>query len=148
MTTKWDLRFLALAKQVASWSKDPSTKVGAVIVNPSRRPISFGYNGLPEGIADDPAILNDREAKLRLVVHAEENALLNATSPVAGCTMYVWPFMPCQRCAGMIASRAQGIIRVVSIHSYVERWRDSFRLAEDVLHLRGVELTLYERAEL
>jgi deoxycytidylate deaminase len=49
----WDARFMALAEHVAGWSKDPSTKVGAVIVSPDRRQLTTGYNGFPQGIADD-----------------------------------------------------------------------------------------------
>ena len=49
---KWDRRFLALAEHVADWSKDPSTKTGAVIVRPDRTIASMGYNGFPRGMAD------------------------------------------------------------------------------------------------
>ena len=59
--TKWDVRFLELAKQIASWSKDPSTQVGCVVVGPDREIRSTGFNGLPRGIEDSEERLNNRE---------------------------------------------------------------------------------------
>jgi dCMP deaminase len=69
MREKWDCRFLEMAELVGSWSKDPSTKVGAVIVDKDRRIVSTGYNGFPQGIADRSELLNDREKKYKLIVH-------------------------------------------------------------------------------
>ena len=78
MIDKWHLRFLRLAREVSSWSKDPSTQVGCVIVDQSKRVISLGFNGLPAGLHDTAGRLLDRELKLALTIHAEENALLFA----------------------------------------------------------------------
>ena len=72
---KWDLRFLEMARNAASWSKDPSTKVGAIIVDDDKRVISVGYNGFPKGVRDDER-LDDRQEKYKIIVHAERNALL------------------------------------------------------------------------
>ena len=93
---KWDRRFLELARHVAQWSKDPSTKVGAVIVEPNRRAVvAMGYNGFPRGVEDTVERLNDRALKYQMVAHAELNAILNAilnaVASVEGCTLYVWP---------------------------------------------------------
>ncbi|MBI2669577.1 MAG: hypothetical protein HYX20_00290 [Candidatus Yanofskybacteria bacterium] len=63
MTEKWDRRFLALAEFVAQWSKDPSTKTGAVIVDSNNRLVSVGYNGFPRGVNDSPERLENREIK-------------------------------------------------------------------------------------
>ena len=71
---KWDKRFLDLAKHISTWSKDPSTKVGSVIVY-NRRILSTGYNGFPAGVYDDPKVYANREEKNKIVIHAEENAL-------------------------------------------------------------------------
>ena len=75
---KWDKRFLELAKQIASWSKDPSTQVGCVVVGPDREIRSTGFNGLPRGIEDSEDRLNNREIKYPMICHAEENAIMHA----------------------------------------------------------------------
>ena len=75
---KWDYRFLKIAKEVGTWSKDPSTQVGAIAVN-DKRIIATGYNGFPKGIKDTDELLSDRQAKLKLMVHAEMNMIYNAT---------------------------------------------------------------------
>lgn len=128
MITKWDSRFLALAKEVSSWSKDPSTKCGAVIVDNQRRVIGLGYNGFPRGMSDEG--YEDRGHKLTYVVHAEANAILNAVAKVKGCTLYVWPIPACNECAKLIAQA--GIERVVSPSPTQEqriRWAGSFAAA-------------------
>ena len=70
MTSKWDTRFLSLAEHISSWSKDPSTKVGAAIIGPYRDIISLGYNGFPRGVEDTPERLENRELKYKMIVHA------------------------------------------------------------------------------
>ena len=127
---KWDKNFLELAKTVSTFSKDPSTKVGAVIVDNDNRVISIGYNGFPKGIRDDNR-LDNRDLKYDMVVHAEANALLFANAPVKGCTIYTWPFQPCSRCASLIIQA--GIQRVVSVENEETRWVSNFQLAHDML---------------
>ena len=123
---EWDKRFLAMAELVAGWSKDPSTKVGAVIVDDRRRVVSVGYNGFPVGVSDDSR-LDIRETKYKIVVHAECNALLFAPKDLTNCTIYTHPFMPCPQCAGMIIQ--SGIGRVVSYESDNGRWKEDFELS-------------------
>jgi len=84
--SKWDDRFLSLTQFIASWSKDPSTKVGAVIADQNNRIVSMGYNGLPVGVKDHTERYSDRERKLAMIVHGEMNAILFATagSPMTG----------------------------------------------------------------
>lgn len=108
---KWDRRFLDLADHIAQWSKDPRTKVGAVIVNEKKRVVSVGYNGFPRGVHDDEDRYEDRPTKHLFVAHAERNALDNAPLMVDGCTMYV-PLLPCNQCAISIIQK--GIARVVT----------------------------------
>lgn len=130
----WDRRFMALAQQIATWSKDPSTKVGAVIVDAHRRIVSMGYNGFPRGVEDLPERLNDRAQKYPRIVHAEPNAILNATRSVKGCTLYVTPFAPCSECAKLIIQA--GIKRVVISLSAAEtsnRWADSTRIGWEMM---------------
>lgn len=137
---KWDRRFLKMAELIGSWSKDPSTQTGSVIVDGFNRVISMGYNGFPRKIADDHR-LHDRETKYSLVVHAEMNAILNSPRPVVGGTIYIHPFMPCDRCAVHIISA--GITRVVSLIPDAERnerWGESFRRSRLIFQEAGVEL--------
>lgn len=107
----WDKRFFELAKHISEWSKDPSTKVGAVIVNDKRQVISIGYNGFPRGIFDTDSRYENRGTKHLFVIHAERNALDNAFTDVVGCTMYVTHF-PCNECMKSIVQR--GIKRIVA----------------------------------
>ena len=95
---KWDKRFLELAQLVAGWSKDPSTKTGAVIVSPERTIVAVGYNGFPKLMDDAPELYANREVKYSRIVHCEMNAVLNAGHRVDGSTLYTWPFASCDRC--------------------------------------------------
>ena len=83
----WDCRLIELAKTISTWSKDPSTKVGAVIVDSNRRILSTGYNGFPKGIKDDERLEN-RDEKLEMIVHAEINAILFAERNVNNSILY------------------------------------------------------------
>jgi dCMP deaminase len=94
---KWDRRYMELAKHVAQWSKDPSTKVGAVIVR-DNIVLGQGYNGFPRGVGDHDERYNDRSIKLKYMVHAEPNAILNAQQSVKGATLYLWPTLGIQPC--------------------------------------------------
>lgn len=111
-TKLWDYRFLQLAETVSSWSKDPSRKVGSVIVDSNRRVVSLGYNGFPRGVSDSAERYADREFKLKLVCHAERNALDNSSASVEGATLYATLF-PCNECVKSIIQR--GISKVVTI---------------------------------
>ena len=86
MSEKWDKRFLALAEHIARWSKDPSTKIGAVIVDPNKRVVSLGYNCFPRGVEDSEERLENREVKYKIIVHCERNALLAVFGLETGAT--------------------------------------------------------------
>lgn len=139
MLDKWDRRFYELAQHVAQWSKDPSTRVGAVIVDDLRRVVSLGYNGFPRGVPDHPEWLADRDTKLRYTVHAEMNAVLNSAREVRGCTLYTWPLPSCSDCAKLVVQA--GVRRVVgpAIADLPERWRDSCLAGRMMLLQAGVE---------
>lgn len=138
---KWDYRFLDLAELVSGWSKDPSTKVGAVISDKNNRIVSIGYNGFPQNINDDNRLEN-RETKYKIIVHGEMNAILFANKSLQFCTLYTYPFMPCPRCASTIIQT--GIKRVVSYNNMPERWKDEFELSKLLFKEAGIELKLYE----
>jgi dCMP deaminase len=136
----WDQRFLELAQQVATWSKDPSTKVGSVIVDAKRRVLAVGYNGFPRGVQDDPATLANRDQKLALTVHSEMNAILNsgAMSRLEGATLYATLY-PCNECAKAIVQA--GITRVVTYKADNVRWKVAHEIASDIFSQAGVEVT-------
>ena len=108
---KWHKRFLDLCEHVATWSKDPSTKLGSVIVDSKKRVVSIGYNGFPRGVDDRHDRYEDRPTKYLFVAHAERNALDNAPMMVDNCTMYV-TLLPCNECAKSIIQK--GITTVVT----------------------------------
>lgn len=140
-TEKWDRRFLALAEFVAQWSKDPSTKTGAVIVDPNNRVVSVGYNGFPRGINDLPERLENRDLKYKLIVHCERNALIFARGSVERCSLYTWPFMSCAPCAVMMIQA--GIIEAIAPFSDNPRWIEDFKLTQTLFEEAGVKLKLF-----
>jgi dCMP deaminase len=139
--SKWDARFLMLAQQISSWSKDPSTKTGAVIIDHNRRVVSVGYNGFPMGMTDDDGLYADREFKYAHIVHCERNAMLFAQRDLEGCTLYTWPFMSCTACAAMVIQ--SGIARCVAPRSDNPRWQSDFRRTEVMFAECGVHLDTY-----
>ena len=101
----WDEYFMSMAHLSAKRSKDPSTQVGACIVNSQKRVVGLGYNGFPKGCDDNEfPWARDGEfldTKYPYVVHAELNAILNSIQDLNGCTIYVSLF-PCNECAKAI----------------------------------------------
>lgn len=140
----WDNWFIGLAQYVASASKDPSTKVGAIIVDKQNRVLGMGFNGFPRGVDDTPERLNDRELKYRYVVHAELNAILNANASVRGCKIYVWPtiMVPavCPECCKSVIQA--GIKEVVYLNGgeTISRWQDMASISESMLRESGVRM--------
>lgn len=143
--TGWDKKFLDEAKLNASWSKDPSTGVGAVIVRPNNKVASQGFNGFPSKIEDKPEWLHNREIKYKVTIHAELNAILSANEDLDGYTLYVYPFAPCEQCALSIIQK--GITRVVTLKTpedKLARWKDSFEFAQQLFDMAGVEVVVYD----
>lgn len=141
MDLKWQERFMAQARMVASWSKDQSTKVGSVIVDPTTRVVlGQGYNGFPRGVDDDVPTRLERPEKYLFIVHAELNAILNAGSPVKGAWLFS-TLHPCNECAKAIIQ--SGIVAVVCPRTTSElagRWGDSFRAATEMFEEAGVRV--------
>mgnify|MGYP006446318179 CR=1 FL=1 len=136
---KWDKRFLRLARDISKWSKDPSTQVGAVIVDEQQRIVSIGYNGFPSAIRDTEERLNDRDTKYELTIHGEMNALLFANRQVRGCTLYTVPLPPCTRCAVMFIQA--GISRVVApplAEEQKDRWSESVERSTSLFREAGI----------
>jgi dCMP deaminase len=151
---KWDQRFLELAKHVASWSKDPSTQVGAVIVNDEKIVVGMGYNGFARGVDDSEERYNDRPTKYKLVVHAELNAVLAAGDRAKGATIYVWPSFGipplCTNCAKAVVQA--GIKRVVGYDPDVAedvaaRWADEIETSFIMCMEAGVRMFSIEQGK-
>lgn len=112
MAKKWDKRFVNLAQEVSTWSKDEKHKVGAVIVDSYNRIVSTGYNGPPRGVNEDL----DRDALRARSLHAELNAILfSGQKDLNGCSMYIYPHGPCAQCAAAIVQ--VGIKQVLYVNT-------------------------------
>lgn len=142
---KWDKRYLDIAMNVSTWSKDPSTQVGCVIVDPNGRPKSFGFNGFARGFDDTDDRWNDREFKYRHVIHAELNAVLHSNESLEGCTAYI-THPACAHCTGML--RQKGIVKIVCYDApeYMKaRW--DFSESTSVAAECGMEYIVHTRPE-
>jgi dCMP deaminase len=140
VSEKWDSRFLELAKHISEWSKDPSTKVGCVVVGEDREIRSTGFNGFPRGIEDDSDRLEDREKKYPLICHAEENAIMHAARigiSLKGNTAYIsWP--PCSRCARSLIQAGVNEVVFPTGVDVPERWRSDFDIAIAMMNEAGI----------
>ena len=131
---KWHVRFLRLAKEVSTWSIDPSTKVGCILVK-NKRVISTGYNGFPKNISDNFDRLLDREKKYEITVHAEVNAVTTAALhgvSTEGSIAYV-SFSPCSRCAAVLINAGISEVYVTGGSIIPDRWLSNFITASTLL---------------
>lgn len=137
---KWDRRFLLLAQHFAEWSKDPSTKVGCIIVGPDKEVRTSGFNGFPRGVSDDGR-LHDRNEKYPIIVHAEENAVAQAArtgTGILGCTAYT-TFPPCSKCARLFIQA--GIAECVWPDQEIpERWKEDMDRSRELMREAGITL--------
>lgn len=131
----WDARWQALTNLIASWSKDRSTKVGAVIVDDRQTVLAVGWNGFPRGINDDIDARHERPIKYKWTEHAERNAIYNAAArgiSLDGSAIYT-TLMPCADCTrGIIQSNIYSII-TPEPNWNDERWGEDFRLSREML---------------
>ena len=144
MSDKWHKRYLKLAKEVATWSRDPSRKIGAVTVGSIGEVLSQGYNGFPRGINDSDERYNDRETKYRYVVHAEMNCIYNATytgTSLADSTLYVHGLPVCSECAkGIIQTGIKEVFWTVD-EDIPDRWTNSYATTKNMLREAGINIT-------
>ena len=142
MSFKWDERYLRLAKEVATWSKDPSKQVGAIAIGEKGQVLSQGYNGFPRKVNETEERLTVRETKYKYVVHAEMNCIYNATftgASLNNATMYVWGLPVCNECAKGLAQ--VGVKRVVSpktVADVPDKWKISAINTVDLLKEVGI----------
>jgi len=154
---KWDLDFLVDAILETRRSKDPSTKVGAIVARPDGTTAARGYNGFPRGVHDTPERLNDRSQKYPRVVHAEANAIVTAREPLHGYTLYC-THVPCSdghNCAGLVIQ--SGIRRVVALDPVGDApgqtgglpssWRASLDTSAEMFSEAGVSLDFYPKSD-
>lgn len=133
---KWLRRFYTIAENVAGWSKDPSCKVGAVVVSPDGRQVSWGYNGFPKGVPDTQYSLETKELKNIFMIHAEANALMNCPSDVTGWALVVTK-APCMECAKHIIQRGIKVVVSPPIDA-TSRWAVDQEAAANLLAQAGV----------
>lgn len=142
---KWDRRFLELAKLVSTWSKDPSTQTGAVIVDKNNRVVSVGYNGFAKGVADTEERYNNRDLKYKMIVHCERNAIIFSNRDLTDCTLYTYPFMSCSACAAMVINSGIGRCVAPSVPpDKAARWADDMKLSKEMLEEAGVQVDIVE----
>jgi dCMP deaminase len=142
-TVDWNDRIMSLAEHVSTWSKDPSSKIGAVAVDPiSHRILSTGYNGFPRGILDTVERLQDRPTKYKLIVHAEQNCIYNAASAgvsLHGAHIYVHGLPVCSDCAKAIISVGIRRVYVKFMVEDISRWAESWDWTKKMFEEANVE---------
>lgn len=143
IVTKWDNRYLELAKTIASWSKDPSRKIGAVAIGDKGQVLAQGYNGFPRGIEDNEYRLNEREEKYKYVVHAEMNCIYNAGwngISLHNSKFYVYGLPVCSECAkGLIQVGVKSILVKCPEKPVPAIWKEHERLSKELFLEAGVE---------
>jgi dCMP deaminase len=146
---KWINEFLLEALNKSKRSKDPSTKVGAIVIGKDGEPLSNGYNGFPRGVLDLESRYNNREKKYRYVEHAERNAIYNAARTGISLkegTLFVANLPVCNECA-------KGIIQCGISHVYVaipinleilELWKTSDEITKEMFIETGIHYIQYK----
>lgn len=142
---------MAVAELFGTWSKDPSTKVGCVVIGSSNQVLTQGFNGFPRGANDSLARYMDRAVKYKWIEHAERNAIYNAArtgTSLMGATLYV-PWFPCAECARAIVQ--SGITTAVTNdpsgydEEFMVRWGKDFITSCDILYESDVATRYIER---
>jgi dCMP deaminase len=146
---EWDIFQLKLARQYSTMSKDPSTKVGAVVTDDGSKYVyGLGYNGFSPAANDDYAYTLGRDYKIKHTIHAEINAMNQMEGhPHNDFTLVAYPFIPCSKCAEEIIDRGQ-IRRVVTLDYTPERWKSDFLESERILTEAGITITKYLPSDL
>ncbi len=142
----WDNQFMGLTEHYASWSKDRSTGVGAVIVNEDNTDIVKGYNGFPRGANDDIEERHEKPTKYIWTEHAERNAIYKAAREgisTNGCKIYI-NYFPCVECSRAIIQA--GIKTVIAPEPDLEhhKWGESWKTAIEMLEECGVKIKYYD----
>jgi dCMP deaminase len=148
---KWDQRWMEVAQHFGTWSKDPSTKVGCVVIGSSNQVLTQGFNGFPRGANDSLARYHNRSVKYKWVEHAERNAIYNAArtgTSLMQATLYV-PWFSCAECSRAIAQ--SGISTLVTYNpstydaDFMVRWGQDFIISCDILYETKVTVRYIEK---
>jgi len=137
----WNLKYLTLAKKFASWSKDPSTQVGAVAIGNKGQVLSQGYNGFLRGFNDSPLIYKDSKLKSNYIIHAEMNCIYHATLngiSLEGSTLFVYGLDVCHECAKGIIQVGIKEIVTYSPNKPKEKWIESFKISQELFKQSGI----------
>lgn len=139
---QWLNHFIDMAKLISTMSKDPSKKIGVVIVDAHNRIVSTGFNGFPRGIEDSQERLENKDYKRAITLHAEENAILYAKQDLTGCDMYIYGLPPCSHCAAMIIQSGIRNIyyRIPDEYEISDHWKENLAIAETILNEVGINL--------
>jgi dCMP deaminase len=142
----WDVRYMNLARHVATWSKDRSRQVGCVVVDPDNQVRALGYNGFPRQVDDEDEARHARPAKYLWTEHAERNAIYSAARiglSLKGCRMYL-PWFPCMDCARAIVQT--GIVELVCVQPDPDepRWGADFAEVPQLLREAGVAMRWWQ----
>jgi len=139
---KWDIRYMKLAQEVSTWSKDPSSQIGAVAIAPTGQVLSQGYNRFPRGISDNIERYTNREIKYDFIVHAEMNCIYNASFngvSLKDSTIYVYGLPICNECAKGIIQVGASRVVTNTFNNEGDRWYHSCEKGENILQEAGVE---------
>lgn len=139
--SEWGNRYINLAKEISTWSKDPSRKIGAVAVGEKGQILAQGYNGFPRGILDSADRYNDRPLKYRLVVHAEMNVIYNATYngvSLDGARLFVYGLPVCSECAKGIIQVGIKSVTIYTDDIVPDMWTKSYELTNNMFNEAGV----------
>lgn len=143
MSNNWDKKYIRLAREISSWSKDPSKQIGAVAIGEKGQVLAQGYNGFPRGIKDTDERLNHRQTKYKYVVHAEMNCIYNATYngvSLNGSTMYIYGLPVCSECAkGLIQVGIKRVVSTPITDATPEQWVESTKLTKEIFEEAGVK---------
>jgi dCMP deaminase len=147
----WDGRFIGIAREISSWSKDPSTKVAAIAVNEDRRVVAQGYNGFPAKCDDSKLLSDDRVSKYEMMVHAEANVIYNACNSgtkLSQSTIFIYGMYPCPDCVKALAQvKVARIVFQLGESQNLEKWKNDFDLSRVLMHILGIGFTHYQNLE-
>ena len=152
LSDKWTSNYLGLAKHIAGWSKDPSTRCGAVAVGRYGQILSQGYNGFARGISDSPERLSDRSQKYKFTIHAEMNCIFNASLTgvsLKDSDLYVYGLPVCDNCAKGIVQ--VGFSRVYTCYPAAaeerREWFESYKITREMFVEARIVAELYREEQ-
>jgi len=142
------LKFVPIAEAVSTLSKDPSTKVGAVIIDDDSNILSTGFNGFPRGVNDNEIRYKNRDVKLKYVAHAEANAIAQAArvgAKLLGSSLIVTALYPCSNCTKLIIQAGIKKIYVPTMNPWSTNihWHEERVISKEMFNEAGIEIVEY-----